>query len=173
MAQVLDEISRRAVFKIGIGAIAVTAVSPITLALPTPSPKLTTGRVKIQTIIDVVARSLGIKIEEMLSPERTRRVVEPRQIGMYLTYRFSGRSLPEIGRRFGGRDHTTVLYAARKIARPLPQHEKLAARARALIPKIERELAKQGQAIDWSLVRSDSDISKGDRHLDPAFATAL
>jgi chromosomal replication initiator protein len=51
----------------------------------------------------------------MLSSRRTANVVRPRQIAMYLAKTLTLRSLPEIGRRFGGRDHTTVLHAVRKI----------------------------------------------------------
>jgi chromosomal replication initiator protein len=52
---------------------------------------------------------------DLLSQRRHRSVVWPRQIGMYLAKHLTARSLPEIGRRFGGRDHTTVLHAIRKI----------------------------------------------------------
>jgi chromosomal replication initiator protein len=50
-----------------------------------------------------------------LSSRRTANVVRPRQVAMYLAKSLTLRSLPEIGRRFGGRDHTTVLHAVRKI----------------------------------------------------------
>jgi chromosomal replication initiator protein len=50
-----------------------------------------------------------------LSSRRTANVVRPRQVAMYLAKTLTLRSLPEIGRRFGGRDHTTVLHAVRKI----------------------------------------------------------
>jgi chromosomal replication initiator protein len=52
---------------------------------------------------------------DLLSSRRTAVVVKPRQIAMYLAKTLTLRSLPEIGRRFGGRDHTTVLHAVRKI----------------------------------------------------------
>ena len=50
-----------------------------------------------------------------MSSRRTANVVRPRQVAMYLAKTLTLRSLPEIGRRFGGRDHTTVLHAVRKI----------------------------------------------------------
>lgn len=56
----------------------------------------------------------GLTLADMLCSKRTAKVVEPRQIAMYLCKEY-GRTLPEIGRRFGGRDHTTVLHAWRKI----------------------------------------------------------
>jgi chromosomal replication initiator protein len=52
---------------------------------------------------------------DLLSQRRHRSVVWPRQIGMYLAKNLTSRSLPEIGRRFGNRDHTTVLHAIRKV----------------------------------------------------------
>ncbi len=52
---------------------------------------------------------------DLLSSRRTANVVRPRQVAMYLAKVLTLRSLPEIGRRFGGRDHTTVLHAVRKI----------------------------------------------------------
>lgn len=57
----------------------------------------------------------GVSRGDMLSARRTRNVVRPRQIAMYLCKKLTLRSLPEIGRKFGGRDHTTVLHAVRKI----------------------------------------------------------
>ena len=50
------------------------------------------------------------------SQQRSRRVARPRQVAMFLAREITARSLPEIGRRFGGRDHTTVLHACRRIA---------------------------------------------------------
>lgn len=56
-------------------------------------------------------------LNDLLSNRRPDHIVKPRQIAMYLTKEMTGRSLPDIGRRFGGRDHTTVLHAVRKIER--------------------------------------------------------
>ena len=67
---------------------------------------------------------------DILSSRRTANVVRPRQIAMYLSKMMTLRSLPEIGRRFGGRDHTTVLHAVRKI-------EALALKDHALSEEIE------------------------------------
>jgi chromosomal replication initiator protein len=52
---------------------------------------------------------------DILSPRRTRSIARPRQVAMFLSKRLTAKSLPEIGRRFGGRDHTTVIHAVRKI----------------------------------------------------------
>ena len=72
-------------------------------------------RVRIEDIQRVVARHYTVSKTELLSNRRTRTIVKPRQIAMYLAKVMTPRSLPEIGRRFGGRDHTTVLHAVRKI----------------------------------------------------------
>ncbi len=72
-------------------------------------------RVKIDDILRVVAKHYGVQRGDLLSSRRNQSIVRPRQIGMYLAKSLTSRSLPEIGRRFGGRDHTTVLHAIRKI----------------------------------------------------------
>jgi chromosomal replication initiator protein len=72
-------------------------------------------RVRIEDIQRIVARQYNVSRADLLSSRRTANVVRPRQIAMYLAKILTLRSLPEIGRRFGGRDHTTVLHAVRKI----------------------------------------------------------
>ena len=72
-------------------------------------------RPKIEDIQRVVAQHFNVSKADLLSARRTRAVVRPRQVAMYLAKSLTPRSLPEIGRRFGGRDHTTVLHAVRKI----------------------------------------------------------
>ncbi len=72
-------------------------------------------RVKIEDIQRIVARQYNVSRSDLLSSRRTANVVRPRQVAMYLAKTLTLRSLPEIGRRFGGRDHTTVLHAVRKI----------------------------------------------------------
>jgi chromosomal replication initiator protein len=83
-------------------------------------------RVRIEDIQKVVARHYNVSRNDLLSNRRTRVIVRPRQIAMYLSKILTPRSLPEIGRRFGGRDHTTVLHAVRKIEAMLNEDEKLA-----------------------------------------------
>ncbi|MGH1419487.1 MAG: chromosomal replication initiator protein DnaA [Hyphomicrobiaceae bacterium] len=72
-------------------------------------------RIKIEDILRIISRHFGVSKADLLSQRRHRSVVRPRQIGMYLAKQLTQRSLPEIGRRFGNRDHTTVLHAIRKI----------------------------------------------------------
>jgi len=72
-------------------------------------------RLTIEDIQKRVAEYYGIKISEMHSARRSQNVARPRQIAMYLTKVLTSRSLPDIGRKFGGRDHTTVLHAVKKV----------------------------------------------------------
>jgi chromosomal replication initiator protein len=76
-------------------------------------------RVKIEEIQKLVASRYNVSRSDILSERRTAAVVRPRQIAMYLSKVLTLRSLPEIGRRFGGRDHTTVLHAVRKIEKAI------------------------------------------------------
>lgn len=72
-------------------------------------------KVKIEDIQKLVANHYNVSRSDILSSRRTANVVRPRQVAMYLSKVLTPRSLPEIGRRFGGRDHTTVLHAVRKV----------------------------------------------------------
>lgn len=72
-------------------------------------------RITIDEIQKLVSRHFELKPLDLVSARRARAVARPRQIAMYLAKRLTTRSLPEIGRKFGGRDHSTVIYAVRKI----------------------------------------------------------
>jgi len=72
-------------------------------------------RVTIEEIQKRVAEHYNVRIADMHSARRARAVARPRQVAMYLSKQLTSRSLPEIGRKFGGRDHTTVMHAVRKI----------------------------------------------------------
>jgi chromosomal replication initiator protein len=82
-------------------------------------------RIKIEDILRVVSRHFGVSKGDLLSQRRHRSVVWPRQVGMYLAKQLTQRSLPEIGRRFGNRDHTTVIHAIRKIEGELSANQRL------------------------------------------------
>ena len=86
--------------------------------------------VTIDEIQKCVAEHFNIKMAEMTSSRRAQAVARPRQVAMYLAKRLTPRSLPEIGRKFGGRDHTTVMHAVRKI-------EELSVSDRALAEDVE------------------------------------
>lgn len=74
---------------------------------------------RIQDVVRIVADFYGIADSKLLANRRTVDIVLPRQIAAYLAVQLSDKSLPEIGRRMGGRDHTTILHSARKIAREI------------------------------------------------------
>ncbi len=83
-------------------------------------------RIRIEDIQKVVSQHFNVSRNDLLSNRRTRVIVRPRQIAMYLSKILTPRSLPEIGRRFGGRDHTTVLHAVRKVEKMSSDDVKLA-----------------------------------------------
>ena len=72
-------------------------------------------RVTIEEIQKRVSEHFNVRVTDMHSARRARAVARPRQVAMYLSKQLTARSLPEIGRKFGGRDHTTVMHAVRKI----------------------------------------------------------
>jgi len=72
-------------------------------------------KLTIDEIQRAVADYFNLRLSEMLSQRRARNIARPRQVAMYLAKQLTSRSLPEIGRQFGGRDHTTVMHAVRKI----------------------------------------------------------
>ena len=72
-------------------------------------------RITIDEIQKKVAEHYNIRVSDMHSARRARQVARPRQVAMYLAKQLTPRSLPEIGRKFGGRDHTTVIHAVRRI----------------------------------------------------------
>jgi len=82
-------------------------------------------RIRIEDIQKIVARHYNVSRQDLVSARRTRTVVKPRQIAMYLAKTMTPRSFPEIGKRFGGRDHTTVLHAVRKIEGMVGADQKL------------------------------------------------
>ncbi len=96
-------------------------------------------RIRIDDILKVVGRHYNVARADLLSPRRARSIVRPRQIGMYLAKKLTPRSLPEIGRRFGGRDHSTVLHAVRKIEELLLTDEHLAREVALLVRLIEQQ----------------------------------
>jgi chromosomal replication initiator protein len=77
------------------------------------------GAVTVETIQEEVCRHYGISIAELVGDKRDKRVVVPRQVAMYLARELTQSSLPALGRAFGGRDHTTVMYAVNKVGRQM------------------------------------------------------
>jgi chromosomal replication initiator protein len=87
-------------------------------------------RLTVDKIQRVTADTFSITLDDMTSKRRSRNVARPRQVAMYLCKKLTKRSLPDIGRRFGGRDHTTVMHAVKRI-------ESLRAEDAALNTRIE------------------------------------
>lgn len=103
---------------------------PVTIAVAEQALNDLVGRreprkVRIEDIQKIVSQHYNVSRSDMLSARRTRTIVLPRQIAMYIAKNVTPRSLPEIGRRFGNRDHTTVLHAVRKIEGLLQTDKKL------------------------------------------------
>jgi len=84
-------------------------------AILRPHLACTEKRVTVDQIQKAVAEHYGLKQADMISERRARAVARPRQAAMWIAKQITTRSLPDIGRRFGGRDHTTVLHAVRRI----------------------------------------------------------
>jgi chromosomal replication initiator protein len=94
-------------------------------------------QIRIEDIQRVVAGHYQVSRSDLVSSRRTRAIVVPRQIAMYLAKVLTPRSLPEIGRRFGNRDHTTVLHAVRKIEGLIGNDKSMARDVEALRRRIE------------------------------------
>ncbi|MCO4843503.1 MAG: chromosomal replication initiator protein DnaA [Yoonia sp.] len=77
--------------------------------------KASDRKVTVEEIQRRVSEHYNIRLSEMIGPKRVRNYARPRQVAMYLAKQMTSRSLPEIGRRFGGRDHTTVMHGVRRI----------------------------------------------------------
>ena len=94
--------------------------------------------VSVATIKQVVSEAFGIPVTELESAKRSQVVVAPRQLAMYLCRELTDATLPAIGREFGGRDHTTVLYAVQKITRRLHHDRREYDQVDDLIRRIKR-----------------------------------
>ncbi len=97
-----------------------------------------TRQIKMEDIVDAVSERFGVKRSQVQGRGRSRSVARPRQVCMYLARKLSNRSLQEIGKYFGGRDHTTVLHAERQIGDQLAEDSDLA----AILSELERGLLR-------------------------------
>jgi chromosomal replication initiator protein len=99
-------------------------------------PDVPPTTITVATIQQVVAREWGVTPDGLRSKTRTKQLTVPRQVAMYLCRTMTRKSFPQIGRAFGKRDHTTVLYAFRRIEKALPEDPRMAddiARVEAVI----------------------------------------
>jgi len=83
-------------------------------------------KVTIEEIQRKVAEHYNVRLSDMIGPKRVRTIARPRQVAMYLAKQLTPRSLPEIGRRFGGRDHTTIMHGVRKVEELMATDSQLA-----------------------------------------------
>lgn len=83
-------------------------------------------KITVEEIQRKVSEHFNIRLSDLIGPKRVRTFARPRQIAMYLSKQLTSRSLPEIGRRFGGRDHTTIMHGVRKIEELKQQDSQIA-----------------------------------------------
>lgn len=92
----------------------------------------------IAAVQRAVADTYGLTVSELIGRDRSPRVAYPRQVAMYVARRVTGKSLPLIGRRFDGRDHTTIIHGIRRVEQRL----NACSIARIVVAGIERGLAQ-------------------------------
>jgi chromosomal replication initiator protein len=95
--------------------------------------------ISIESVQRAVCKYFGVRVADLTSKRRTTLITFPRQVAMFLSRKLAGASYPMIGMRFGGKDHTTVLYACSTIEKRMKKDEEL----RAIIDRIERTLYGQ------------------------------
>ncbi len=96
------------------------------------------GRVWVKHVIRLVCKHYNISRTAMLSSQRSQSIVRPRQVAFYLCKELTGRSLPEIGRKFGDKDHTTVLHGVRKVGELMARDAEFASEVAFLKNKLLR-----------------------------------
>lgn len=145
-------------------AVAAEPDPPVKYLLPPPSmsvvwPAVASGdaiddeapvpRIQIEQIIRVICAHFGIVKSVLISHRRIGRLVHARQIGMHLARQLTDRSYPEIGRRFGNRDHTTAMHADRKIAALILNDAALAHEIALLVARLhEPQTVAQRACVD-------------------------
>ncbi len=93
----------------------------------------------IPTIIKTVSTHFNVKVPDLKSRKRSRDISVPRQIAMYLCREYTKASLPEIGKHFGGKDHTTVLFSHKKITKMVSENNDMSKAVQEVVQKIESE----------------------------------
>jgi chromosomal replication initiator protein len=96
-----------------------------------------TANLTVEAVLREVANYFNVKIADLKGTSRHASVTRPRQIGMYLSRKLCKASFPEIGQKFGGKDHTTVMSACRRVESLLVEDPKV----RSMVQEIERHLS--------------------------------
>ena len=95
--------------------------------------------IAVDDIIKTIAEHFGIKISDLKSPNKSKKLASPRQIAMYLCRKLTNASFPDIGEKFGGRDHSTVIYADKKIKKLIEENNDLKSNIQAIEDKLVKK----------------------------------
>ena len=96
--------------------------------------------ISVEAIQQEVCRHYGLSLAELVGDKRDKRVVVPRQVAMYLSRELTQSSLPALGRAFGGRDHTTVMYAVNKVGKQMSDEGEIFAAVQSLTHRLKNHL---------------------------------
>jgi chromosomal replication initiator protein len=96
--------------------------------------------ISVEAIQEEVCRHYGLSLAELVGDKRDKRVVVPRQVAMYLSRELTQSSLPALGRAFGGRDHTTVMYAVNKVGKQMSDEGEIFAAVQSLTHRLKNHL---------------------------------
>ena len=96
--------------------------------------------ISVEAIQEEVCRHYGLSIAELVGDKRDKRVVVPRQVAMYLSRELTQSSLPALGRAFGGRDHTTVMYAVNKVGNQMSDEGEIFAAVQSLTHRLKNRI---------------------------------
>lgn len=102
---------------------------------------------RIKDVQLVVCEAKGLHLSAMKTDRRLRRIAHPRQVAMALAREMCGKSYPQLGRAFGGRDHTTCIYAVRKIARAVQENPDLEIKLNRYRERIAEIVAARAQGM--------------------------
>lgn len=105
------------------------------------------GKITIRAIQAVTCRFYGVSMTDLLSRRRSKRISFPRQVACFLSKEITRQSLPEIGRRFGGRDHTTILHSIRKIEKMLDADPAFAIQVNAIRKKLDEQNSGENRIV--------------------------
>jgi chromosomal replication initiation ATPase DnaA len=115
----------------------------------------------INDIIDATAKTFQLPRRALIGQSRSRSIARPRQVAMYLARRRTTRSLPEIGRVFGGRDHSTVVWAIKQIANLIETDPDLVC-SLVLVDEMAKDIAKDIAAIRFAKIKPGLSAFFGD-----------